>query len=248
MPLPGETALIAAGVLAQQGHFHSIEVVIVVAALAAIIGDNVGYWLGRKGGRGAARSGRRIVRDAFERALPPAERFFERHGAKTVFIGRFVAFLRITSAWLAGISHMPWWRFFFWNALGGIVWATVVGVVAYKFGEAAADAINKYGLYGGDRRRRRACNRCSSCFGSGRSECSKTRETLSRSSSDTQRIDERRRFSTAYFASPGCPLHYHDGIRTSPIRRRLITWLGEQFSYAITVARKSVRTRAQRCA
>src|SRR5262249_46015191 len=65
-----------------------------------------------------------------------------------VFFGRFVAFLRITSAWLAGISRMPWWRFFLWNAAGGIVWATLVGIVAYKFGQAAAEAINKYGLYG----------------------------------------------------------------------------------------------------
>ena len=147
VPLPGETALIAAGVLAHNGKFHSIETVIVVAALAAIIGDNVGYWIGRKGGRELLRR-TPIVRDAFERALPPSERFFARHGAKTVFFGRFVAFLRITSAWLAGISHMPWWRFLFWNALGGIVWATIVAVVAYKFGEAAAAAINKYGLYG----------------------------------------------------------------------------------------------------
>jgi membrane protein DedA with SNARE-associated domain len=147
VPLPGETALIAAGVLAHNGEFHSIETVIVVAALAAIIGDNVGYWIGRKGGRELL-SRTPIVREAFERALPPSERFFARHGAKTVFFGRFIAFLRITSAWLAGISRMPWWRFFFWNAAGGIVWATVVGIVAYKFGEAAAEAVNKYGLYG----------------------------------------------------------------------------------------------------
>ena len=59
-----------------------------------------------------------------DRTLPPAERFFARHGGKTVFFGRFVALLRITAAWLAGISHMPWWRFFAWNAAGGIVWAT----------------------------------------------------------------------------------------------------------------------------
>jgi membrane protein DedA with SNARE-associated domain len=146
VPLPGETALIAAAVLAQRGHY-SIEIVTLVAALAAIIGDNAGYWIGRKGGR--ALLGRTpIVRDAFARALPPSERFFARHGAKTVFFGRFIAFLRITSAWLAGISHMPWWRFFFWNALGGIVWAILIGVVAYKFGETAAGAINKYGLIG----------------------------------------------------------------------------------------------------
>jgi len=147
VPLPGETALIAAAVLAQRGHY-SIVTVIVVAALAAIISDNGGYWIGRKGGR--ALLGRTpVIRDVFKKALPPSERFFARHGAKTVFFGRFVAFLRITSAWLAGISRMPWWRFLFWNALGGIVWAVAVGVVAYKFGEAAAEAINKYGLIGG---------------------------------------------------------------------------------------------------
>jgi membrane protein DedA with SNARE-associated domain len=147
VPLPGEAALIAAAALAHKDEFHSIETVIAVAALAAIVGDNVGYWVGRKGGR-ALLARTPIVRDAFERALPPSERFFAKHGSKTVFLGRFIAFLRITSAWLAGISRMPWWRFLFWNALGGIVWATVVGVVAYKFGEAAGKAINKYGLYG----------------------------------------------------------------------------------------------------
>ncbi len=146
IPLPGEAALITASVLAQQGHY-SIVLVIAVAALAAIIGDNGGYWIGRKGGR-ALLARTPVIRDVFERALPPSERFFARHGAKTVFLGRFVAFLRITAAWLAGISHMPWWRFLFWNALGGIIWATAIGVVAYKFGEAAANAINKYGLIG----------------------------------------------------------------------------------------------------
>jgi membrane protein DedA with SNARE-associated domain len=80
--------------------------------------------------------------------VPSAERFFERHGAKTVFFARFLAGLRITAAWMAGISHMPWWRFFFWNAAGGIVWATGVGLVAYFFGHAAADAIAQYGLIG----------------------------------------------------------------------------------------------------
>jgi membrane protein DedA with SNARE-associated domain len=147
VPLPGEAALVAAAVLAQRGHY-SIVTVIVVAALAAIIGDNGGYWIGRKGGR-ALLARTPVIRDAFERALPPSERFFARHGPKTVFFGRFFAFLRITSAWLAGISHMSWWRFLFWNAFGGIVWATAIGLVAYKFGEAAAEAINRYGLIGG---------------------------------------------------------------------------------------------------
>ncbi len=119
---------------------------IAVAAAGAILGDNVGYWLGRKGGR-AAPAKTPVVRDHFERVLPQAERFFLRHGAKTVFIGRFVAVLRVTAAWLAGISHMPWWRFLVWNAAGGIIWAILVGVVAYEFGRRAADAISRYGLY-----------------------------------------------------------------------------------------------------
>ena len=80
VPLPGETALIAAAVLAAQGHY-SIVTVIVVAATAAIVGDNVGYWLGRKGGRALLRR-TPIVRNYFERALPPAERFFHRHAPR----------------------------------------------------------------------------------------------------------------------------------------------------------------------
>lgn len=147
IPLPGETALIAAAVLASSGHY-SIVVVIVVASAGAIVGDNIGYWIGRKGGRALLR---RIpyLRDYFDRALPPAERFFKRHGAKAVFFGRFISILRVTAAWLAGISHMPWWKFLFWNAAGGIAWATTFGVVAYYAGRAAADAINHYGLYAG---------------------------------------------------------------------------------------------------
>jgi membrane-associated protein len=145
VPLPGETALIAASVLASRGHY-SLVTIIVVAAAAAIIGDNGGYWLGRMGGRALLRR-IPIVREHFERVLPQAERFFVRHGAKTVFIGRFVAVLRFTAAWMAGISHMSWWRFLLWNAAGGIVWATLVAVVAYEFGKAAADAIAHYGLY-----------------------------------------------------------------------------------------------------
>jgi membrane protein DedA with SNARE-associated domain len=144
VPLPGETALIAAAVLA---HDHyGIWWVIVVAAAAAIVGDNVGYWLGRLGGRRLVeRFG--VTRRYAERALPPSERFFKRHGGKTVFLGRFVALLRVTAAWLAGISRMHWWEFFLWNAAGGIVWAAGTALVAYWAGQAAADAIEHYGLY-----------------------------------------------------------------------------------------------------
>jgi membrane protein DedA with SNARE-associated domain len=146
VPLPGETALIAASILAERGHY-SLVAVIAVAAAAAIVGDNAGYWIGRRGGRSLLRRAP-IVGDHFERALPRSERFFHRHGAKTVFLGRFIAVLRVTAAWLAGISHMPWWRFLLWNAAGGIAWAVLVGVVAYVFGRKAADAIAQYGLLG----------------------------------------------------------------------------------------------------
>jgi membrane protein DedA with SNARE-associated domain len=145
VPLPGETALIAAAILAARGHYSIVEV-IAVAAAAAIIGDNVGYWIGRTGGRALLERWGPVRRYA-ERALPPGERFFKKHGGKTVFIGRFVSVLRVTAAWLAGITHMPWWRFFLWNATGGIVWATLVSLLAYYFGKAAADAVQTYGLY-----------------------------------------------------------------------------------------------------
>jgi membrane protein DedA with SNARE-associated domain len=145
IPLPGETALIACGVLASQGRLD-IVAVIAVAATAAIIGDNVGYWIGRKGGRRVLERWGPVSKHA-RRVLPRAERIFAKHGGKTVFFGRFIAFLRITVAWLAGISHMTWWRFFAYNAAGGIVWATLVGLVAYYLGDAAASAIQTYGLY-----------------------------------------------------------------------------------------------------
>ncbi len=145
VPLPGETALIAAAILAAQGHY-SIVSVIVVAATAAVVGDNAGYWIGRTGGRALLEKWGLLSRYA-DRVLPPGERFFKKHGGKTVFIGRFVSVLRVTAAWLAGITHMPWWRFFIWNAAGGIIWATLVSLLAYYFGKAAADAVATYGIY-----------------------------------------------------------------------------------------------------
>ena len=146
IPLPGETALIFFGLLAAKGHYN-IAVVIVVAASAAFIGDNLGYWLiGRLGGRKLFERVPWLKRWA-DSVIPRAERLMERHGAKTVFFGRFIALLRVTSAWLAGISRMRWWQFFAWNAFGGIVWATGTALLAYWAGKAAADAVEKYGLY-----------------------------------------------------------------------------------------------------
>jgi membrane protein DedA with SNARE-associated domain len=146
VPLPGETALVAAGVYASQGHY-SIESVIAVAAAGAIVGDNIGYWLGRELGRGfLQRYG--VIKRFSDRVLPRAERFFDKHGGKAIFLARFTAGLRVAGAWIAGFARMPWWRFFFWNAAGGIVWATTFGLIAYYFGHAVADAIGKYGMYG----------------------------------------------------------------------------------------------------
>lgn len=143
--LPGETALIAAGVYASKGHL-SITAIILVATVAAIVGDNIGYWLGREVGRPLLHRYATLRRFA-DRVLPPAERFFARHGGKAVFLARFFGGVRVTGAWMAGITRMSWWRFLFWNALGGIVWAAAVGLIAFYAGKAAADAIARYGVY-----------------------------------------------------------------------------------------------------
>ncbi|HEY2372168.1 MAG TPA: DedA family protein [Gaiellaceae bacterium] len=146
IPVPGETALIAFGVLASQGHY-SIEVVIAVAAAGAIIGDNLGYWIiGRRGGRALLARWPWLERRT-QRSLPRTEAFIERYGGRAVFFGRFVSVLRETVAWVAGLARMPWRRFLFWNAFGGIVWATAVGLLAYFGGKALANAISRYGLY-----------------------------------------------------------------------------------------------------
>jgi len=146
IPLPGETALIAAGLLAAKGRYEIWEV-IVIAAAAAIIGDNLGYWAARRYGLRLIDRWPRLKKHS-DRALPSAERFFKAHGGKTVFIGRFVTVLRFTAAILAGATRMDWWRFFFWNAAGGICWATAVGLLSYYGGKAAAQAFDRYGLIG----------------------------------------------------------------------------------------------------
>jgi membrane protein DedA with SNARE-associated domain len=146
VPLPGETALILFGVLASEGHYN-IAAVIAVAAAGAIVGDNLGYWIiGRWGGRELfERWG--WLKQYSDRVLPRAEELMAKHGGKTVFFGRFITVLRYTAAWVAGLGKMHWLRFLFWNAAGGICWATLVGLVAYYGGKSAADAIQRYGIY-----------------------------------------------------------------------------------------------------
>jgi membrane protein DedA with SNARE-associated domain len=146
VPVPGETALIAAAVLAAGGKLQ-IELVIALAALGAIVGDNIGYLIGHKGGRWVLERPGRFHRRRVE-TLRMGEAFFERHGPKAVFFGRFVLGLRVWASWLAGATHMRWRSFLFWNALGGVCWATAVGLVAYFLGRSASHAIEAFGIYG----------------------------------------------------------------------------------------------------
>jgi membrane protein DedA with SNARE-associated domain len=146
VPAPGETALIAAAVLAEHGRC-SIELVIAIAATAAIVGDNIGYLIGRTGGRRLLeRPG--ILERHRHAALAKGEPFFAKHGPKAVFLGRWIAGLRIAASWLAGINRMPWPTFLFWNALGGIAWAISVGLLAYYLGPAAERVFKVAGLAG----------------------------------------------------------------------------------------------------
>ncbi|MEP7345754.1 MAG: bifunctional DedA family/phosphatase PAP2 family protein [Gemmatimonadaceae bacterium] len=132
IPLPGETALVTAAAFAALGRLD-IYAVIAAAAAGAIVGDNAGYWLGRTGGiRLVQRFGRRVGLD--ERKLERVRGFFDRHGPKTVFIGRFVALLRSWAAVLAGVAHMPYGTFTLYNALGGVIWASLFGALGYAFG------------------------------------------------------------------------------------------------------------------
>jgi membrane protein DedA with SNARE-associated domain len=145
IPLPGETALISAAVLAGSGRFNIAEV-IAVAAAGAIVGDNTGYWLARLGGL-AFVDKIPLARNALPKLLPRGEAYFAKHGPKTVLFARFLAGLRETAAWLAGLSRMRWPVFALFNAAGGILWATTIGLAAYYFGSKVVQAVTKYGLY-----------------------------------------------------------------------------------------------------
>jgi membrane protein DedA with SNARE-associated domain len=136
VPVPGETTLIAAAILAAHGHMH-IALVIALAAIGAIAGDNLGYLLGRRLGRPvllASGPARRLRRSA----LRAAESLFARYGGGAVLVGRFVGIGRIAIAWLAGADEMPWRRFALWNAAGSTAWAALVGGLAYAAGAAGA--------------------------------------------------------------------------------------------------------------
>lgn len=132
VPVPGETALVMAAAYAGTGRL-SIYIVIATSALAAILGDNGGYWIGRKGGLALVQRYGRLLH-LKESHFQKARDFFRTHGAKTVFLGRFVALLRTWAAILAGVACMPYGVFTAYNALGGIIWSIVFGTLGYVFG------------------------------------------------------------------------------------------------------------------
>ena len=134
VPLPGETALITGALYAATTQRLNITVVITLAALGAIIGDNIGFALGRWGGSRLLRRYGKYVRFD-ERRLKIGRYVFLRHGGKVVFFGRFVAVLRTYAAFLAGTNRMSWPRFLIFNAAGGITWATSIGVAYYYIGD-----------------------------------------------------------------------------------------------------------------
>jgi membrane protein DedA with SNARE-associated domain len=145
VPSPGETALVLAAVLASQGKLQ-ISLVILIGVSSAIVGDNLGYLLGRRLGRDVLEAKGPFYEHRLE-LIATGDRFFDKHGPKAVFFARWIALVRFAAAWLAGINHMHFREFFFWNALGGISWGVTYGLVGYFLGSAAADAISTFGLY-----------------------------------------------------------------------------------------------------
>jgi len=137
IPLPGETALLIAGYLCSDagGHRLRLGLVIVASFLGAVIGDNLGYWLGRRLARPRLAAGKRFLFLTPERFLR-AEAYFHRYGAATVFFGRWVALLRIAAGPAAGAAGMAWWRFLVANAAGAAVWATGIALLGYAAGPA----------------------------------------------------------------------------------------------------------------
>jgi membrane protein DedA with SNARE-associated domain len=129
VPLPGETILIAAGVMAHQGHLDLGDAII-FGILGAVVGDQIGYWAGRFGGRPFVLRWGKYAFITPDR-LGRAETFFVRHGGRAVFLARFITGLRVFAALVAGISRMPWGKFALYNGLGGTAWATAAVSLGY---------------------------------------------------------------------------------------------------------------------
>jgi membrane protein DedA with SNARE-associated domain len=141
IPAPGHTVVLAGAFLAYAGRL-SIVWVAVCACVAAIVGDNIGYWIGKRHGHALLERHRQFFRFTPRRERR-IRRFFEEHGPKAVVIGRFVTGLQTIAAIMAGVSHMPWRAFFTWNVIGAIVWSIAFCALGYAAG-GSVDAIDRY--------------------------------------------------------------------------------------------------------
>ena len=144
-PSPGEASLILAAVMASEGKLQ-IWLVLVIGISSAIVGDTIGYELGRHLGREVL-TAKGPLRKERVRAVEVSEKFFHKHGNKTIFFARWVTGVRSAAAWLAGIDRMHYPTFLLYNAAGAITWGLTYGLVGYYGGSAAADVITKIGTY-----------------------------------------------------------------------------------------------------
>ncbi len=139
--IPGETALIAAAALASQGD-GSIAAIIALAFGGAVLGAAVSYVVGRRWGRELLSRWPWFER-ASRKGVDRSQEFFERHGSKAVFLGRFVPVVRATLGWMAGVARMSPARFLFWNVLGAAAWSTLIGLLSYYLGAAVIQAAER---------------------------------------------------------------------------------------------------------
>lgn len=149
IPLPGEIILVSSALLASQHGDINPFILGACATAGAIIGDSIGYAIGRKGGRPLlAKLGRRFPKHFSESNIAVAERSFDRWGMWAVFFGRFIALLRIFAGPLAGVLQMPYWRFLTANILGGILWAGGTTAVIYYVGVVAEAWLKRFSWLG----------------------------------------------------------------------------------------------------
>ncbi|MGW0996382.1 DedA family protein [Streptomyces sp. NPDC002520] len=149
IPLPGEIVLVSAALMSSQHSGINPIVLGACATAGAVIGDSVGYAIGRKGGRPLLTwLGKKLPRHFSEAHVATAERSFEKWGMWAVFFGRFVALLRIFAGPLAGVLHMPYWKFLIANVLGGICWAGGTTAVIYYVGVVAEDWLKRFSYLG----------------------------------------------------------------------------------------------------
>lgn len=139
--IPGETALITAAALASQGH-GNIVAIIVLAVAAAVLGAVLAYFVGRRWGRELLTRWEWFERIS-HKGVEKSQAFFDRHGSKAVFLGRFVPVLRATLGWMAGVARMPIGGFLVWNVLGAVAWGSLIGLLSYYLGQAVINAVER---------------------------------------------------------------------------------------------------------